>query len=389
MPILALLRSSLSASSLRWRAAAFLLLAATASTSRALIKFNDGRDELFVSASAGVSYDSNIFASPDGSEDTTYNASLKIEYHRKAGMLGVDASVGWDFAKFSEFTDEDFANPNFDVRLSKSGGRTTGSLEAGAKKENRADSAINLRTESWDYHTILDVKYPVIERYSVSGEAGYEKRDYSDNAVLVDIDTYSASANLLYALNSERDLVGSYRFRTTDTTADTTDQDHRVSVGVSGKIIPKVTGGANVGLQRRTIDKALGPDSSHSSWTAGVNANWTLSSRVGLFGALTKDFSTLATDESADTTSASLLCQYAMNSKATVYAGVAYGHLRFLDSRLGARTDDNVGLNAGASYTFNERLRFTATYGWFENWSTLPTSDFKRHSLSLSVSTRW
>lgn len=389
MPALSLLRSCAGKAAPRWCAFAFLLLSVTALPSRALIKFNDGHDEIFVTGTAGVSYDSNLFASPDARGDTSYQASLLIEYRRKAGMIGVDASLGWDFSKYSEFEDEDFANPHMEVKLSKGGGRTTGALSATAKKENRADTAINLRTESWNYSTDANVKYPIIERYSLAGDVGYDKRDFSDNAVLVDIDTYSGGANLHYALNSERDLVAGYRYRTTNTTADTTDRDHRLSAGVNGKIIPKVTGGASLGMQRRSIDKVTGLDSSHSSWTASLNAQWTLTSRFGLFGTVAKDFSTLATDESADMTSASLLAQYSVNSKTSAFAGISYGHLRFLDSRVGGRTDDNVSLNAGVSYTFNERLRITASYSWFENWSTLPTSDFTRHSISLNVSTRW
>ena len=365
------------------------LLPFCAAPAQALVKFNDGRDEVFVTATAGIGYDSNLFATADSDGDTSLNASLLVEYQRRAGMLGVDASLGWDFSKYSTYSDEDFANPRFNGRLSKDGGRTTGSLAVNAQKENRADTAVNLRTESWNYGADLNVRYPVIERYSLSGNFGYGRQDFSENDVLVDISMYHAGADLLYALNSTRDLLVGYRYRTTDTTADTTDRDHAVTAGVSGKIIGKLNGSARFGFQNREVDRDVGPDSDHDSLTATLSTTWTLTSRFSLTGNVSKDFATIATDESVDTTTLSVDGQYAVNSRTAAFAGLSYTHLKFLDTVSGGRDDDGLAFTAGASYAFNERLRLSASYLYFQNWSTLPTADYTRQSVSLNVTTRW
>lgn len=372
----------------RFACALLAPLLCAAPSAFALIAFNDGRDTVFVSGTAGVTYDSNIFADArDAAGDTSFNASLLLEYERKAGMLGVNASVGWSVSTFSRYGEEDFADPRFSFELTKASGRTTGSVLLSAQRQHRADTAINLRTESWNYDAGLNLRYPVIERYSISANAGYSWQDYRENIVLVDIESYRAGADLLYALNSERDLLFGYRYRTTETSVDTTDVDHALYLGITGKLITKLNGNARIGWQRREIDPVLGESTTHDGLTASVATTWSVTSRFSITGNVSKDVSTVATDDSVDVTSASLDFQYGVNGRTSAFAALSHTHLRFLDG--GARRDDGVGLSTGITYTFSERLRVTLSYLYFQNWSTLPTSDYDRHSISLNASTRW
>lgn len=120
--------------------------------------------------------------------------------------------------------------------MTKDSGRTTGALSLLAQRDSRADPAANMRTDSWNYDAGLDFRYPVIERYSVSGSLDYGLRDYTDNTVLVDLSTYAASADLFYVVTTARDLIAGYRMRSSNTSADTSFQDHAFTLGVSGRI---------------------------------------------------------------------------------------------------------------------------------------------------------
>lgn len=366
-----------------------VLFIASCSSAFALVKFDDGHDELFVSSSVGVAYDSNIFAAAGGAGDTSYNASLSIEYQRRVGMIGVNADLGWQFSRFDKFSGENFANPNLSAELTKASGRTTGSLKLEAKRESRAETAINIRAVSWNYDADLQLKYPVIERYSLTGGFAYDRRDFASNETLVDIDTYTLNSDLLYALNSQRDLLVGYRYRTTQTTADTTDTDHALTVGVSGKIFSKLHGLVRFGYERRLVDRRIGPNESHDSVTASASATWNLTGRFSLIGALSRDFMTVATDANVNTSSASLDAQFAVNAKTVTFAGISYSHLDFLDTSSAGRKDDGVSFTVGASYSFNDHLKFSANYVYFVNGSTLAISDYHRHSFSLSLSSHW
>jgi opacity protein-like surface antigen len=358
-------------------------------TAQALIRFNDAHDEIFVTGTAGIGYDSNIYGYNGGDGDTAYTASLDLEYKRKAGMLGVNAGLGWDFSAFQEFSSEDFANPHLTTELTKDAGRTTGSLTAGVKRESRADSVINIRTTSWDYDAGLNIKYPVIERYSLTGQLAWHRSDYQDNAALVDLNTWSLSSDVFYVYNSQRDLFGGYRLRVTDTSADTQDVDHAFTLGTSGKIIPTINGSARFGYQLRESERAGGFRERFDGFTTAVSATWSGLKRLNVTGTVASDFNTLATDVSVATLSANLDAQYALNARFSVYTGAGTGRTRFLGQFGGGRRDTYVTANTGVAYTLNDHFKATLSYGWFQNWSTLAFSDYTRSTISLNLSSRW
>lgn len=355
----------------------------------ALVKFNDGKDEIFITGTAGIGYDSNIFATSGGNGDTTLNSSLLLEYKRKAGMIGVNSTLGWDFGKFLDYTSEDFANPHARAELTKNSGRTTGSITMGAARETRADTAINLRTTSWDYDAGLNVKYPVIERYSLSGQLGYERKDFDSEFALYDLRTYTAAGDLFYVYRSDRDLFAGYRYRLTETTAGTDNHDHAFTVGISGKIIPKLNGTLRFGYQIREIEHPRLPRESYDSFTALASTTWTISKRLNVTGQLSRDFNTLATDVSVESTGAGLDVQYALNAKFTVFGGIGGGQTRFIERQSGGRHDTYFTANAGVAYTHSDRFKATLTYTYYQNWSTLRTSDYERNAISLNLSSRW
>jgi len=189
---------------------------------RALVSLNDGTDRIFVTGTVGVSRDSNIFASSGGSGDFVYSGGLSAEYLRKAGWIQVNAGVGVDISRFDKFNDEDFQNPRFNAEFSKQTGRTTGAISLTAARQSRADAAVNTRNTSWNYNAGLNVKYPVIERYTFAAGVGYGMIKYIDNPAFVDLKTYSANQPLLYieqragsfrrlSFSLQRDLAANFR----------------------------------------------------------------------------------------------------------------------------------------------------------------------------------
>ena len=359
------------------------------SSALALVKFDDGHDEFFVNLGLGVGYDSNIFATNNGGGDFFESASLELEYRRKAGLIGVDGTLGWNFSKFDKFASENFANPHLRVEFTKDKGRTTGSLQLSAARESRAETEINIRTTSWNYDSNLNLKYPVIDRYSLTGQLGYNLRDILKNVDLVNIRTFTAGSELNYAYTSARDLLAGYRFRATNTTAPSESYDHSFTVGTSGKLLSKLNGSARFGYQIRQSKRRDGLDETYGDFTASVSTAWTLTRRFTLTGTLSRDFSTLATDTSVETTAANLEAQFAAKAKFSLFASTGGGYTRFLGVRGGNRRDTYFTFNAGANYAMNDHLKLTLTYGYYKNWSTLPISDYDRHTVSLNVSSRW
>lgn len=379
MPVLDFIRSCL--------AVLLGLLLLLGSPAHALVSIDDGKNQLFVVGSASYMWDSNIFASAGGGGDSIYTATVGLEFKRRAGLIGVDASLFVDASKFVENTGENFLNPRFKSEFTKQSGRTTGSLTLGAARESRADTAANLRNESWTYDAALNFKYPIIERYSISGGFGYALRDFKDNTFLVDLSTYTFNADLFYVYNSERDLIAGYRLRYSETSTNSGFYDHAFTVGISGKILPKLGGTMRFGYQFRDPTDALG-DSSEAITMSG-SATWNVSKRISNTLTLAKDFSTTSTNISVDTSTATLDFQFALNSRLATQASVGYGINEFLGSAGGGREDQFFTGTLGTSFTLNQHLNLSLTYAYFQNWSNYAFSDFIRNSISFTAASKF
>lgn len=353
----------------------------------ALLKFNEGRDQLFAVGNMSIGFDSNIASSNGGPSDVVTTTTLGLEYARRAGMIGVNGNVNWTIGSFLSNPSEDFANPSMNMEFVKSSGRTTGSLTLSAARQNQADAIVNRRIESWNYNTGLNWKYPVIERYSLSGSLGYGILDYTDNSTgLVDLTTASASLDLFYAYNSQRDLTAGYRIRQSDTSNNNQSIDHAFTVGVSGKIISKLNGNVRVGYQVRN-ESLTG--STFTSVTSSASVTWAVNKRFSLTGTLSKDFNTSGTESTSDNVTFNINAQYVLTPHWTLFSGVGAGYTDFLSGTDTGRFDEFVTWSAGVHYSMNEHFKASLTYSYLQSWSNRSASSFDRHSITLNLSTRW
>ena len=382
---------------------AVLLVAGIAcAPARALVTLNDSHDHIFVNGTLGISRDSNIFANSDNTGDFVYSTGVSIEYTRRAGWIGVNASVAGNASQYGELKSENFSNPSYSMELTKQSGRTTGSITLSGARESRADSAINVRSSSWNYNAGLNFKYPVVERFTLSGSLGYSARKYIEQTQLANLSTYSSSTDLFYLLSNERDLVGGYRYRYSESSRSTATTDHAINAGVSGRIIRGLNGSVRVGYQIRTPHGDPTNTGSFGGLSASAATSYAVNRKITINGSVSKDFSTTATDASVDTTTASIESGYTYNSHWAISAGAGWGDSRFLGEQgrvviapgppvlFGKNRHDNyANWNTSVSYSLNEHFKANLTYGYFINWSTVPFADFVRNSWGLNFSSRW
>ena len=379
-----------------------LVLAATlaALPAHGLVRLNEGHDQIFVAASVSAARDSNVFASSDSAGDFIYSTSLTAEYVRRAGWIGVNASVGVASSRFSTLKSQDFDNPSFSAEFTKQSGRTTGSVTLSAARQSRADAATNLRSTSWSYQAGLNVAYPVIERFKLAGQFSYASQYQVDRPNLVDVSTYTAAMNLFYVYNTERDLSTGYRYRTTTTSRSDATVDHNFSVGTTGRLIRGLNGSVNVGYQFRVPSNANNHEKS-SGLSASAATQYALNRKMSLTGQVAKDYSTTSTDATVDTLVVDLGFKYAYSSKISFIAGAGIGDSRFLgnNSRVlfdvgppaiygPQRHDTFIHYDAMLAYTRSERFKIGVSYSWFKNSSTLAFADFIRSSWNLHFDTR-
>lgn len=367
----------------------------------ALVTLNDGTDKIYVSGTFSMGFDSNISASAANTSDVTQSAGINVEYQRRAGLIGVNASVSYSLNQFLKNKSNNSANPAYSIEFDKTTGRTTGTLNINAQRSSQADVAANVHTVSWNINTGLNLRYPVIERYSFTGSFNYGMLRYTETGgqQLINLTTEAAAVGLFYVLSEERDLYANYRYRNEASSDNTSTADHEVSFGVNGRIIGQLNGNISVGYQLRfphgILVDGVPDNTSYRSITATGAAAYHLTKKIALNASLSKDFATTSTNATTDTTATSLNLAYSMNAKISATTGVGYGISNFLGpfglvpGTSIERKDSYFSWSDGVSYTFNGHLSLSLSYGFFKNWSNLSFATFKRNSFTLTVSSRW
>jgi hypothetical protein len=359
----------------------------TANNAVALVKSAEGRDELSVTGTLATAYDSNINSAHEGKSDIITSTTLAADYARNAGLIGVNAELSWTRADFAENAAESFSDPTLSLEFSKTKGRATGSIKFSAARQSQADPALNQRTVSWNYNTAFNWKYPVIDRYSLGGTLSHGMVDYTGATnTLTDLTTKSASTDLFYKYNSQRELLAGYRIRQSDTSANNQSVDHAFTTGMSGKILAKLKGDIRAGYQIRQ-DGASGQ--SFGSTTASVAVTWAINRRFNLTATVEQDFITTANEASVDNLSFNLDAQYALTYQWSVFTGLGTGQSQFLNGTEQDRTDFYSTWRSGVSYTLNQHLRVSLNYSYFINNSNRSLSSFDRNTLTLNLSSRW
>jgi hypothetical protein len=366
---------------------AVVVFALGLSPARALINIDGQRNQLFVFGSVTFGYDSNIFSDKNATGDYTVNGSVGAEIKRRAGIIAVNATGTLSYATYGNNPDENSFNPNFQLEFNKTTGRTTGAFTISAYRESRSDSAVNLRTNSWNFPVALSLKYPVNDKYYLTSQTTYLRRRYVETTTLANYTDYSQSVDVFYVYTSKLDLVGGYRIRVSQTSAGNDSYDHWFNVGATGGLFAKLNGTIRLGYQLRDFSGATSENFTHVNALAAVA--WPVTRKLNLSAQLSRDFNTIATGASVDSLTASLNATYALTRKIEFNGGVAYGQNRFLGGPPPERWDTFFSFDVGARYRMNEHLQVGASYTYFRNWSTFDFSDFDRQGFSIDVSSRY
>jgi hypothetical protein len=370
-------------------AAAVTAAALSPPPARALVSLEDGRDHLFVDGSLQVGYDSNVFANAQSGGSMVYQGSLGMDFTRRAGWIGVNASASLNFARYANFRNQNYVDPKLTAELTKQSGRTTGSLTFSVQRENRADVTVNTRDVSWNYDVGLDVQYPVIERYSFTGSFDYNRAVYQDQQLFTNLTTYTGNLYLYYIRNEQRDLFVNYRLRFSDEATGDYDVDNALSAGVNGKVYGPFNGSFQIGYETRMMYG--GPDNGEEfgSLTISGAATWNMNRRMTLTANVSRDYSTTATAQSIESTSAGLTFQDSFTAKASTSLSGMIGENRFLGDDGLVAPGGERRVDTAYFYTVNQHLKLSVSYNYYRSYSTLAFADFPREQLDMSLSSHW
>lgn len=364
------------------------LLAALFASSQAygLLTLEEGKAQVGVVGRAYFNWDSNLFNNSNAEADSYESLVAGITYDRNAGIIGVKGSSIWSFDFFNKFNSENSVNPTFKLGFSKAQGKTTGALNFTYRRISQADEAANQRTRLGEFETVLIVQYPINERFSLTSTTEVADRGYKD-AVFFDNNTYSQSLDAFMVYTSKLDIVAGYRYRYTDATGQPNSADHAITIGVSGKLLPRVDGNFRVGYQLRDI--RLASADSLDGVTASASFLWSPRNRILVSSQISKDFSTTSTALSSDGLTWFNSVQFTTASRITLTAGVGYSQSKYYAIDTLVRTDDHYYWSLGASYPVTTNITAEVNYIHSENWSTESYADYTKEFVSVGIAAKF
>jgi hypothetical protein len=362
----------------------FLWIILATQPARALFVFNDGKDQVFVTSTYSMGYDTNVFSQRVAKGALTQALSFGASYTRKAGVIGVNADFTMNFGQFFGIPGQDFADPSLTIGFSKGVGRTTGTLSFNASKVNTPDPIANDRAIGWNYGTSLNIRYPVIERFYLTDAASVSGSSYANQTLFAGQQTYSEGINMNFVYDSKLDLFDGYVFALSHT-KDTQSYNNSFNFGATGNILPKLDGSLSVGYTLDEDDYTHAKSEGFNGIDANATVSWRVTRSLSLTAAAVKDFGISSTDITTDTTDLSLAAETVLAKRFRTEMKVTYVPTDFLGRAGLGRRDRLWEFQPNLGTAITTHIRCNLGYGYLINYSNFPNSEFTNEVITLSV----
>lgn len=375
----------------------FVALAAFAAKGSAAPLVSLGDDvELFILGSAGVQYESNLFAtSLNEVDDFRFTLSPGVEL-AFGGSPAANAKLVYrhHFHLYESNTalDGDYADLSFQGRYDT--GVFLGTLNA-SYRERASNSAQLLNeapgtpglVERDEYNIDANGRYQVSQLTAFSVGVQYNEMNFKD-PTLTSHDSFSVPVTYYYRVRPNLDLTAGYRYRKTNVDGNfPNSRDNFFSIGAQGELgSPLFVGNATIGYQER---KLRGVNYKTDSLFYNFMVTYLASARMSHFVSLSRDFRTSSNQGNTFTYAALTVGTRArLSNTVSANASITYAEADYREA--GNREEDHVFFNVGMTYSPNDYFSVNAHYGYTNvDGVGLRASDYVRSRVSVSASVRY
>jgi hypothetical protein len=343
--------------------------------------------ELFVTASAEIKFDDNIYLDPSNEQDDTiysFTPGLDFIFGKGAATSG-NVYYREEFRRYADNDNQDTELSDVGANVRYDNGLTKANLNASYTQLAQNDNeilAVGTIVRRKVSRLGGDVEFGVSEKTSLSVGTSFVKNDYGP-ASYTDSDIWSLPLDVYYKATPKMDWSLGYRYRTTDLSGARIDSDDNFfNIGARGEFSPKLKGQIRLGYTQRSYDNGgdsdlFGLDSS-LSYLASEKTTYRLnvSNDFGntAFGDTTKDFTVGLTAISR------LSTQWALD------LGVEYRSNEYIG---GTRKDDFLQGRVGVKYVYNVHVDFSASLLLRDNDSNIALAEYSNSVFSLGANIRY
>lgn len=345
--------------------------------------------ELFVTASAQLQFDDNIYLDPGTTlspeqDDTIWSFTPGVDLvFGKGSVTKGNAYFREEIRRYSDHGNQDTELANLGFKSNYDNGVTKADFNTAyaevAQNDNDANAlgAIVHRTV---FNVGARLEFGLSEKTSLAVGASFDKTNYepvsySDSAILnLPVDVY-------FKATPKLDWSAGYRFRDSNLSGGGTDStDHFFNVGARGEFTPKLTGQVRVGLSQRSFD--VGSDDSQLGFDS--NVTYAFSEKTTYRFNLSNDFGSSGTGDSTENFTIGLNATSRLTDQWSFTGGL---NLRKIDYP--SRSDDFLEGLVSVTYILNNVVNFGASYTYRNNSSDLGLAEFKNNVFAFGANIRY
>jgi hypothetical protein len=346
--------------------------------------------ELFLTASATVTFDDNIFLSGGSNsrvDDTIYKLSPGVDY-----VFGRNSQTTGNIYyrhDILRYTDRDAQNTdlaNFGLNSLYSNGKTKFDFGASFSEMAQNDPFVPGFIVERDVTRFRGLgEIGLSQKTSIGFGLRYENYDYQQT-FFRDSHAWTAPLDLYFEYSPKLQISAGYRYRSTNVSGSAADsRDHFFNIGARGEFTPKLVGQVRVGYTTRDYP---GSNRDDSRLGADANLTYTFSEKTSVFIGVNNDFGTSPYGDSTEDFAVNVGVSSRMDEQWSWNAQFAF---RSTDYPL--RSDDYYQASLGAAFRYSENVSFSANYTHRRNNSDsrIPgfEVDFRNNLFSVAANIRY
>lgn len=341
--------------------------------------------ELFVTASAAVEMDDNIYLDTTNEQNDTifsFTPGFDLVFGKGSATSG-NVYYREEFRRYSDNDVQNTSLSNLGFNSKYSNGVTkadfNGSYAQLAQNTNdvRPTGDIARRAVS---NLGGKLEFGLTEKTVLGIGASFAKTDYAP-ASYTDSDIWSLPVDVYYEATAKLDWSLGYRYRNSDLSGAARDsKDHFLSLGARGEFTPKLTGQVRAGFTKRTFD--VGSD--ENLFGLDGNLTYAYSDKTSYQFSFGNDFGSSGTGDSTKDFSLGLNATSRFTEQWSMTAGLSYKK-----SEYSTRTDDFMQGQVAVTYVYNNYVNFGASITLRDNSSDMGSAEFSQNVFSLGANVRY
>jgi hypothetical protein len=353
------------------------------------LKFDDN-SELFVTGTASIAYDDNIFvSSADKKGDTIYDLipGVDVPFGSVSDVSG-DAFAKVDFVEYATHSGQDAALPDVGFNTAYDEGKSKFDVNAGYQQLAQNNATIRLSgviVKTSETTAGLYGESGVTDKTSVGAGVNYMDTTYNQSS-FVNSSVVSVPVDVYYAFSPKTDVSLGYKYTNSSQSGTALNYyDNFFNVGLRGEFSPLVTGQVRVGYDELEFSNNGG-----SRNLPGVDGNITYApdEKDSYTLNLSNQYTNSGTGAVSKTALIGVSGSTALDPQWKLVPGVSYSEVEYPGTTPG-RTDDIWTGSIGLVFVYNTYANVSLTYSLNNDSSSISTVSYSDSRIALALNLRY